>query len=190
MATAASPFGFVLRKHPTGQSRANTYTIAATYNTAIGYGDPVALNTDGTLNIGTAGNDFIGVFAGVQYVDATGKPTYAKNWPGAVSGATNIVAYVYDDPDNVYEVQVGASGSGYVQTAIGAQANFVVGTPNAATGHSTSALNATLIAAGSQGNFRIVGFGSDGFYDATNNPFPSVLVQAATHQYVANKTAV
>lgn len=190
MALTASPFGFVLRKHPTGQSQAIAYTIAATYNTAIGYGDPVALNTDGTLNIGTAGSDVIGVFAGVHYKDATGKPNYAKNWPGAITGATDIVAYVYDDAGNVYEVQVASGGSGYVQTAIGAQANFVINTPNTATGQSTSALNATLIAAASQGNFRIVGFGTDGIYNATTNPFPTVLVQLATHQYVANKTAI
>ena len=190
MALTASPYGFILRKHPTGQSRANAYAIGASYNTAIGYGDPVLLNTDGTLNIGTAGNDFIGIFAGVTYTDASGKPTYAKNWPGAVSGATNIVAWVYDDPDNVFEVQVGSGGSGYVQTAIGAQANFVTDTPNAATGQSTSYLNATLIAASSQGNFRIVGFGNDGIYNATTNPFPTVLVRIATHQYVANKVGI
>lgn len=190
MALTASPYGLVLRKHPTGQSRANAYTIDAAYATAIGYGDPVALVTTGLLNIGTAGNDFIGVFAGVQYKDGTGKPTYSKNWPGAVSGATDIVAYVYDDVDNIYEIQVATGGSGYAQAAIGAQANFVINAPNAATGHSTSALNATLIAAGSQGNFRIVGFGADGVYDATTNPFPSVLVQAATHQYTANKVAI
>ena len=189
MALTASPYGFILRKHPTGQSRANTYTIGSTYGTAIGYGDPVALNTDGTLNIGTAGSDIIGIFAGVQYTDATGKPTFSKNWVASTS-ATNIVAYVYDDADNVFEVQVGSGGTGYVQTAIGAQANFVIGTPSAATGQSTSYLNATLIAAASQGNFRIVGFGPDGLYDATLNPFPTVLVQIATHQYVANKTAI
>lgn len=189
MALTASPFGFVLRKNPTGQSRANTYKIASGYGTAIGYGDPVLLNTDGTLNIATAGNDFIGIFAGCQYIDATGKPTYSKNWP-ASTVATDIVAYVYDDPENVYEVQVGATGTGYVQTAIGAQANLVTAAPNATTGQSTSYLNATLIAAASQGNFRIVGFGSDGLYDATTNPFPTVLVQVATHQFVANKTAI
>ena len=189
MALTASPYGFILRKHPTGQSRANAYTIASGYSTAIGYGDPVALNTDGTLNIGTAGSDIIGVFAGVQYTDATGKPTFSKNWVASTI-ATNVVAYVYADADNVFEVQVGSGGTGYVQTAIGAQANFVIAAPNASTGQSTSYLNATLIAASSQGNFRIVGFGPDGLYDATLNPFPTVLVQIATHQYVANKTAI
>lgn len=191
MATVASPFGFILRKHPTGQSRANAYTIGASYATAIGYGDAVTLNTDGTLNIGPAGTtDLIGIFAGVHYKDATGKPTYSKNWPGAVTGATDIVAYVYDDPENVYEVQVASGGTGYVQTAIGAQANLVAGTVNAVTGQSTMALNSTLIAAASQGQFRIVGFGSDGLYDASTNTFPTVLVQIAQHQFVANKTAI
>lgn len=189
MALTATPFGFALRKHPTGQSRANTYKIASAYGTAIGYGDPVLLNTDGTLNIATAGNSLIGIFAGVQYTDATGKPTFAKNWVAGTTG-TDITAYVYDDPENIFEVQVAASGSGYVQTAIGAQANLVTAAPTSATGQSTSYLNATLIAAASQGNFRIVGFGSDGIYDATLNPFPTVLVQIATHQYVADKAAI
>lgn len=189
MALTASPSGFALRKNTTGQSRANAYTIGSGYASAIGYGDPVLLNTDGTLNIATAGADIIGVFAGVQYTDASGKPTFSKNWP-ASTVATNIIAYVYDDPTNVYEVQVGSGGSGYVQTAIGAQANAVFAAPNATTGQSTSYLNATLIAAASQGQFRIVGFGSDGIYDATLNPFPSVLVMVAQHQYIANKTAI
>ena len=190
MALTASPFGFLLRKHPTGQSRANAYTIAATYATAIGYGDAVILNTDGTLTIGTATNDLLGVFAGVHYKDAAGKPNFSKRWPGAVAGATEIVAYVYDDPDNVYEVQVETGGTAYVQTVIGSQADLVAGTPNAVTGHSTMAIDSTVEAGGGQGQFRVVGFGSDGPYDATTNPFPTVLVQIAQHQYVANKTAI
>lgn len=189
MSLLASPFGFLLRKHATGQSRANAYTLSASA-AAMGYGDPVALDTNGLLIPATAGNDIIGIFAGVQYNNATGKPNFSKNWPGSTAGATGIVAYVYDDPENTFEVQVGASGTGYVQTAVGAQANVVMGTPNAVTGQSTSALNATLIAASSQGQFRIVGFGANGPYDATTNPFPEVLVQIAQHQYVANKVAI
>ena len=190
MALTASPFGFLLRKHPTGQSRANAYTIDAAYDTAIGYGDAVILNTNGTLTVGTATNNLIGVFAGVHYKDAAGKPQISKRWPGAVAGATEIVAYVYDDPDNVYEVQVETGGTAYVQTAIGAQADLVAGTPSAVTGQSTMALDATVEAGGGQGQFRIVGFGNDGMYDATTNPFPTVLVQIAQHQYVANKVAI
>ena len=133
MSLTASPSGFLCRKHPTGQSRGNAYTLSASAAT-MGYGDPVALDTNGLLIPATAGNDIIGIFAGVQYNDATGKPTLSKSWPGSTSGATNIVAYVYDDPDNVFEVQVGSGGTGYVQTAVGAQANVVMGTPSTVMG--------------------------------------------------------
>ena len=190
MALTASPFGFIARKHPIGQARANAHTIAANYNTAIGYGDPVALVTAGTIEAASATNDILGVFAGCEYIDATGKPTLSKRWPGAVSGATNIVAWVYDDFETVFEAQVASGGSGFVQAAIGAQVDVVMGTPNAVTGQSTSSVAATLEAAGAQGQFRVIGFGADGVYHATTNPFPTVLVQIAQHQYVANKVGV
>lgn len=189
MSLLASPFGFLCRKHPTGQSRANAYTFANTIG-AMGYGDGVSLDTNGQIIPGVAGADLIGIFAGCSYRDATGKPNLSKNWPGSSAGFTDMVAYVYDDALNVYEVQVGASGSTYVQSAIGAQANLVAGAPVAATGQSTQYLNATLIAAGSQGQFRIIGFGPMGPYDATLNPFPEVLVQLAQHEYIANKVAI
>lgn len=190
MPTVAAPFGFLCRKHPSGQSRAIAYKIDAAYNTPIGYGDAVILDTNGTITVGTATNDLLGVFAGVEYKDATGKPVITKRWPGAVSGATDIVAWVYDDPANVYEAQFEAGATGAVQTIIGAQTDLVAGTPNAVTGQSTMALEATIEAAGAQGQFRIIGFGNDGIYDATLNPFPTVLVQIAQHQFIANKVAI
>lgn len=189
MANVASPFGLLLREHPTGQSRARAYKIATGYAANIGYGDLVKLTTDGVLNAAAATEDGIGVFAGVQYTDATGKPTFSKNWITGTA-ATDITAWVYDDPNNIYEVQVGATGTAYVQTIIGAQADIVVGTPNSATGQSTSYLNATPEAAAAQGQFRVIGFGASGMYDATTNAFPTVLVQLAQHQFVANKVAL
>jgi len=191
MALTASPFGFLVRRHPTGQSRAMQYTIAANQSGVMGYGDGVSLDTNGQIIPGPAGTtDLIGVFAGVSYTDSTGKPTFQKNWPGAITGATDIRAWVYDDPQNVFEVQVASGGSGYVQAVIGAQANLVTGTPNTMTGQSAQALNATPIAASSQGQFRIIGFGEGGAYDATLNPFPQVLVQIAQHVFIANKVAI
>lgn len=190
MSLTASPFGLVLRKSPNATPRANLYTIAAAYATAIGKGDLVALNTNGTITQAAASADAIGVLAGVEYTDVTGKPTLSPNWPtGGVSGATNIKAYVYDDIDNVYAIQVGSPGTGYDQTVIGAQADLVATVPNASTGMSTEYLNATPKAAGVQGQFRVVGF-EDGIYDATLNPYPVVLVQLAQHQFVANKVGI
>lgn len=190
MALTASPSGFVVRKNPTGQSRANAYTILASYATVIGQGDIVALATDGTIQQAAANADTLGVFAGCTYIDATGRPVTSNVWPGTTTGATNIVAFVYDQADDVYEVQVGSGGSGYVQAAIGDQADLVAAVPVTATGKSAEYLNATLKGAGVQGQFRIVGFGADGVYDATNNPFPTVLVQQARHQFAAAKVAI
>lgn len=189
MSLTASPFGFIARKHPSGQTRATAYTIASGYGTDIGYGDFVILNTNGTITAGAAASDTIGRFVGCVYIDSTGKPRESKMWPASTT-ATNIVAWVEDDPLTIYEVQVASGGSGYVQAAIGDQADLVTGAVSATTGQSSQALNATLKGAGVQGQFRIVGFGPDGVYDATNNPFPTVLVQNARHQYVAVKVAI
>lgn len=189
MGTVASPNGFAVRRHPHGTVAARPYAIDAAYTTAIGHGDAVILNTNGTITVGTAAADIVGVLAGVEYIDPTGKPCVSPNWPGT-AGCTNIVAYVYDDPDLEFEVQVGASGSGYVQAAIGDQADLVAGTPNSLTGQSTQYLNATLKGAGVQGQFRVIGFGSDGVYDATYNTYPTVMVKIARHQFVAVKTAI
>lgn len=189
MSLTASPVGFKLRNHPSGQSRANAYKIDPTYTTAIGKDDAVVLNTNGTIQVAAAAADFLGTLAGVEYIDPTGKPTCSPNWPG-LAGCTNIVAYVYDDPLNVFEAQFATGATGDVQAAIGDQTDLVAGTPNAATGQSTMALNATLKGAGAQGQWRIIGFGPDGVYDATLNPFPTALVQIARHQFVAVKTAI
>jgi len=189
MSLTASPFGFGCRYHPTGQTRANRYVIDTAYATAIGYGDAVILNTNGTITVGAAAQDLLGTFAGCEYIDPTGKPTTSKNWPGT-TGCTNIFCYVYDDALNVFEAQFAATASGDVQAAIGDQVDLVAGTPNASTGQSTQALNATLKGAGVQGQFRIIGFGPDGVYDATLNPFPTALLQIARHQYIAVKTAI
>lgn len=189
MGTTASPFGFKLRKHPSGQSRANAYKIDPAYTTAIGKDDAVILNTNGTITVGAAASDLLGTFAGCEYIDPTGKPCVSPNWSG-LANCTNIVCYVNDDPLNVYEVQFATGATGDVQAAIGDQADLVAGTPNAATGQSAQALNATLKGAGVQGQFRVIDFGPEGIYDATLNTFPTVLVQIARHQFVAVKTAI
>ncbi len=128
--------------------------------------------------------------AGAHPGDA-GRIDVGQHHPRAFGQAgEHLAPRVYDDALNVFEVQVETGGSGYVQAAIGAQADLVAGVPNAVTGQSTMALEATIDAAGAQGQFRIIGFGSDGVYDATLNPFPTILVQIAQHQFVSNKVGI
>lgn len=186
MSATSSPFGFRPADNPTGTSRSKPYTIASAYGTALYKYNPVILNTNGTITAGTTGADLLGIFAGVQYTDSTGKPTWSNYWPASTT-ATSITAYVWDDPDLIYDVQ--ANGS-VAQTAIGDQADCVNPTSgSSSTGLGSSGLNSTLAGAGSQGQFRIVGFNLDP-NNAVGDAYTTVQVQLARSQYIANKVAI
>lgn len=190
MATTAQTYGLIPAYHPSGQSRATEYTIASTYTTAIYQGALVKLVTGGGVENGDGSTDAIGVFAGCNYVDPTGKPRFSPNWPG-LSGCTNIRARVYDDQQNVFRVGVSANASGYTLAAIGDQVDLANNTAgSAATGRSTASVAAAAVGAGTQAQLRVVGFVGGEPYDATTNPFPELLVQIAQHQYVADKAAI
>lgn len=183
-----APFGLRHANHPTGVDRAMPYTIASGYGTAIFKGDPVILNTNGTVVAGTAAADLLGVFNGVEYIDPTGKPNVSNFWPAgqAVQAGTFPVAYVSDDPQAVFEVQ--ATGP-VLQTALLDQADIVMGVGDPLTGLSKAALSATLAGVGVQGQFRIIGFSLDPT-NAIGDPFTVVQVKIARHQTIANKVAV
>jgi hypothetical protein len=189
MATTAQAYGLIPIYHPSGQSRANAYTIDAAYNTAIYKGDPVALVTAGTITIGDGTSDALGVFAGVEYLDSNQKPVYLPYWPGAVSGATNIVAWVYDDQQNVYRVGVTANATNFTQASVGAQVDLTIAAGNTFNGISGSSVAVAPAAGGAQAFLRIIGF-FDGAYDATNNPFPQLRVQIAQQQFTADKVSI
>lgn len=189
MTATASPFGFRAAYHPSGIIRPTAYNPGARAAAAAIYqGDPVKLVEDGTDFITIAGNSdaIIGVFAGCEYVDGTGKPTVSNYWPGAVTGATSITFYVVDDAETVFEVQ--ANGS-VASSAVGDQADSVVAAGSTATGISGTALNATLVGAGNQGQWRIVGVGK-GVDNAWGDTKTIVQCKIANHQYVAPATAI
>jgi hypothetical protein len=84
----------------------NRYTIASNYSTAIYQGDMVIPVAAGNIERHTAGNStpVVGVFNGVFYTDpTTQKPTYKNFYPGSVV-ASDITAFVVDDPDAVFLV--------------------------------------------------------------------------------------
>jgi len=189
MTASAAPFGFRPAFHSTGLDRAKRRTVAGGYASAIYKGSPVILNTNGTLNIGTAAADLLGIFAGCEYVDATGKPTYSPFWPAAqaIFPNTTPIAYVWEDFDTMFEVQ--ANGP-VPQTAIGDQADVVnPGNGSTLTGQSTAALSSTLAGAGAQAQFRIEDIAP--YVDnAAGDAFTIVRVKLARSQFIANKVAV
>ena len=107
MANANVAFGFKpVGKHGSSPSTQGTsqYFIASDAS-AIFQGSPVKAElTGGTIQIASAsgnGDQFVGVFAGCEFVDATtGKLRFSNTWPGSGSANTNfdIKGFVYDDP--------------------------------------------------------------------------------------------
>ena len=84
----------------------NRYTIASGYATAIYQGDLVQPTAAGNIERHTANTSdaVVGVFNGVFYTDpTTQKPTYKNFYPGSIA-ASDITAFVVDDPDAVFLV--------------------------------------------------------------------------------------
>ena len=82
----------------------NRYTIASNYGTAIFQGDLVQPTAAGNIERHTANTSdaVVGVFNGGFYTDpTTQKPTYKNYYPGSVV-ASDITAFVVDDPDAVF----------------------------------------------------------------------------------------
>ena len=91
-----------------GQSR---YRIAANYDTAIFQGDMVAQVTGGGIEVHADGGTvpIVGVFNGCQYTDpTTGEQKFSNFYP-ASTNASDIIAFVIDDPMVVFEIQCNAA---------------------------------------------------------------------------------
>jgi hypothetical protein len=182
MASVSSPFGLRPAYHRAGGTiRPKERPIAAAYGTALYAGAPVTLNTSGSLEIAGAGNDdfILGVFMGVEYTEATGNRKVTNVWPGAVSGATDIKAYVVEDPEVVYEIQ--ANGS-VAATAVGEQAQVVnPGAGSTVTGLSTAALAQSTLGTTAR-QLQVIDI-APGPGNAAGDAFTNVHVIIAQHRF-------
>lgn len=126
-------------------------TSAVNYNTAMFNGDVVQLASSGTVIISTLDTDtspvagVVGVFLGCTYTNpVTKQKTFSQYWPGFASGVTDAMAYIADDPDQLYKVvSVGATadGDGLVpvalsQSTLGNNVVLVLNTGSTTTGDS------------------------------------------------------
>ena len=162
MANADAAFGFVPVRHMSGNApRANKYTITSTLAETIFTGDLCIITSDGVLTPHTATEvNNIGVFAGVSYTASDGSYVYSQYWPTGTT-ATNIVAYIYDDPYTVFKCQSAGSPA---QTNVGNCCDVVAGAGSTTTGQSGFELSGTM-AAGTA-SCKIMAL-----YDAPDNAF-------------------
>lgn len=192
MSAISAPFGFRPSYHNSGQVRAKAYTIASAYAANIFSGDPVKLVNTGSIQLGT--NDgtrtgttdgvlLVGIFAGCQYRDVTGKPVVSPFWPSGTT-ATEIVAWVYDDPETLFEAQYNNPSPGTtVQNVVGKQFDWIVASPGGSTqtGLSTSRLSTAQTPAGQFQVTALSLFPNDEITDA----FVIVDVRINEHAYKA-----
>ena len=195
MSSTSAPFGFRPSFHNSGQIRPKAYTITSTLGTNIFQGDPVKIASNGTVVLGTsdglrtgtiAGIKLLGIFAGVQYYDAQGKPTVSNFWPSGTT-ATNIIAYVYDDPETLYDVQFTNPSSGTsMQTYVGAEFDWEYSSTGGSTSTGLSnAFIATAVATGETGQFQMTGFANN-INDTNTDAYNVVTVRLNEAMYKAS----
>jgi len=197
MSSTSAPFGFRASFHNSGQIRTKAYVIASTYAANIFSGDPVKLTDNGVIQLGTSddtrsgtvdGISLLGIFAGCQYLDASGKPTISPFWPSGTTG-TEIVAWVYDDPETLFDVQYNNPSAGTtVQTAVGEECDWTVASPGGSTQTGLSNTYLTAIQATS-GQFQITGFAYE-INDSLTDAYVVVTVRINEHHYKAAVNSV
>jgi hypothetical protein len=197
MSSISAPFGFRASYHNSGQMRPKAYVIASAYAANIFSGDPVKLTDNGVIQLGssdgtrtgtTDGVSLLGIFAGCQYLDASGKPTISPFWPSGATG-TEITAWVYDVPETLFDVQYNnPSACTTVQTAVGEECDWTVASPGGSTQTGLSNTFLTAIQATS-GQFQITGFGFE-INDSLTDAYVVVSVRINEHHYKAAVNSV
>ena len=138
MANIDAPFGFRqvggLGSRPTSNGTSQ-YKIASGQTAAMYAGDVIALAGNGGLKVeggttvtagyvGPSETDAtrnVGIFNGCLYEDpTTNKPTFQNYWPGDVAAAAD--AFIYDDPDDLFEVQTAGT---HTQAVVGRACDMV-----------------------------------------------------------------
>jgi len=145
MANVNAAFGLMPVRHLSGNgySRANVYTITSGLAENIFTGDVVIVTSGGVITPHSATEvNNIGVFGGVSYTATDGSYVYSQYWPSGTV-ATNIKAYVYDDPYTVFKAQ---SAGTPAQTNIMNCCDLVAGAGSTTTGQSGFTLSGTMAA--------------------------------------------
>jgi hypothetical protein len=136
--------------HPSGLDRAQALAngiqaVSTSGNTNAGYatnilkGQSIKYDPAGYIVVAAAGDTFVGCFAGVEWTDGTGRRRVSNYWPANETFLTgSVVAYFYNDPNIVYEIQTNAT---MAQTDLNAQ--FDLG--SAAAGSTTTGLSQAML---------------------------------------------
>ena len=198
MSATNAPFGLRPAFHPSGldraQALANGIQAVSTsginnvgYATTILKGQPVKYDPAGYIVVAAAGDAFVGAFAGVEWTDTTGRRRVSNYWPANESFQTgSVVAYFYNDPNIVYEIQTNAT---IAQTGLNSQYDFAdITAGSTTTGLSQARLGVSTGTTSAVAQLRVVDIAP--YPDnAWGDAFVIVRVTISEHQNVANINA-
>jgi len=220
MSTVFQPFGLKPAYHPSGLDRAVPFVGTNSYSNGVSYSanyslssgqsffqyTPVAITTTGQLtlaNQAAASGKVYGSFDGVEYTNSDGRRAVAKSISlVALAASTQVIFWIFADPALVYEIQVNGSAT---TSAVGTEYNFDTTAGSTVSdgytigiggsGFSTTALLATAVGTGVQGQVRVVGLGREAAYPAGNtnawgDAYTIVQVQISNNAFAAPSVSV
>ena len=229
MSQVFQPFGLKPVYHPSGLDRAeqfagtNSFTPGTAYSAPYSLSSgqsffqytPVAITSTNQLTIANqtaASGKVYGVFNGVEYTNSDGRRSVAKYASKTtLDASTQIIFWIFRDPALVYEMQVNGP---VTVSSIGSEYNFnsAATTPaslvtsgtaigSGGAGFSTTALLATAVGTGAQGQVRVIGLGREVAYPGgylnqwddgtgTVDPYTIVQVQICNNQFAAPSVTV
>ena len=160
----------------------NRYTVKSSYATAIYQGDLVIPTSTGNIEKHTGGtsNAVVGVFNGCFYTDpTTQKPTYKNYYPGSVA-ASDITAFVVDDPDAVFLVDADSAF-----TRAGLYTNYSVTNTTGVTQTGLSKVQLDVSATGTASTFAVqaIDISQDPDNSDTTVDNANILVRINNHFY-------
>ena len=160
----------------------NRYTIASNHTTAIFQGDLVIPLTAGNIDRHTANNSaaVIGVFNGCFYTDpTTSKPTFSNSYPGAIV-ASDITAFVVDDPEAVFLMDADAA---FTRADLYQNYSVTTGSGNTTTGISEVQLDVSVSGTNASFVIQAIDISQDPDNSDTTTANANVLVRINKHFY-------
>ena len=188
--TVSAPYGLKPINSIDGKPYAGAFRqipVAASFGTAIFFGDTVQINSDGYLIKSTSTNagTIVGVCVGGSYVNSSGQPVEGQFIPASISTATNLAyAYVVDDQQALFKVAVVTSGTTMGTAAradVGSNVALVLNAGSTTTGDSAFAV--TLTGAGTTATIPIRVIDVVPETATAADTYTELLVKINTHQY-------
>jgi hypothetical protein len=188
--TVSAPYGLKPINSIDGKPYAGAFRqipVAASFGTAIFFGDTVQIDSTGYLILSTATNSgtIVGVCVGGSYVNSSGQTVEAQYIPASISTTTNLAyAYVVDDQQALFKVAVVSSGttmSSAGRTVVGTNLALVLNAGSTTTGNSAFAV--TLTGAGTTATIPIRVIDVVPETATAADTYTELLVKINTHQY-------